>query len=261
MSEPQGIPVEEFLAQDRLMRADVVLCRGKKLSSKLIRWWTRSEFSHAALVFVIPNRDQGFNNTFLIESVSGGVDITDLKHYVEEQSKKYDVAVKRLDEEWFTGGENGSALQRLVRGCMLDFIKAEYDYGTIWYIVRTLISRFLFGVQQRFRGLEKTLDTAFEREWQVPSQFICSGFVQYGFYEAVRRQIKQGELPAGRLAQVLFRKDPPAQVTDRTLLAATPEDLARAPQLAWKYVIVDQQAYEVATEAEAYARLGTERAA
>ncbi|QLH37961.1 MAG: hypothetical protein HWD60_01765 [Defluviicoccus sp.] len=67
-SPTKSLSITEFLAGDHIRRGDIVLCRGKKSAfSRLIRWATRSYFSHAALVFVTPDRDQNFNNTFLID--------------------------------------------------------------------------------------------------------------------------------------------------------------------------------------------------
>ncbi len=80
------MPVKEFLErEDVLKRSDVMLSRHKKaLFSKLIMWGTKSLFSHAALVFVIPFKEEGFANTFIIESIGDGIDITNLYYYLVE---------------------------------------------------------------------------------------------------------------------------------------------------------------------------------
>jgi hypothetical protein len=235
-----------------LQRADVVLCRGKKsLFSRLIRWATRSHFSHAAIVFLVPDRDQGFDKVFLIESVLNGVDLTDLRHYVIDHARDYDVVIKRLEAPWFTDEH-----KRLVRGIMLDFIKAEYDFRTIWTIAVSILKQLVFGFRTRMLGLEETLKRTYAQHRLAPAQFICSGFVQYGFYAAIDRLIARGELPDSCRREVLFRPDLKLPPSLTQLLATTPEDIAQAPQLAWKYVIRDGMVHPVADRAEAYRLLG-----
>jgi hypothetical protein len=75
------MPVDAFLkdAHLYLKRCDVVLCSGRSVFSRLIKWATKSVFSHAALVFLIPDKQQGFDNTFILESNSKGVDLTNLR--------------------------------------------------------------------------------------------------------------------------------------------------------------------------------------
>lgn len=248
------MPVETFLASaDRhLRRSDIVLCRGKKsLFSKLISWATKSQYSHAALVFLIPQFDAGFRNTFLIESVPSGVDITDLRHYVVDHADAYDVVVRRLDRDWFT-----EDVQRLVCGRMLDFIKADYDFATIWTLAKSVFDRIVFGIQVRVSGLEKTLRKTHDKQKLAPAQFICSGFVQYGMAETVRRLVDEGELPPACLDAVLFRPGLTPDADVDALLSTTPQDIAATDKLDWLYVFVKKQVYRVSTQAEVNRLLG-----
>jgi hypothetical protein len=254
LQQAKPIPVEDFLKQGKLRRADVVLCRGKRsFFSWLIRWATRSRFSHAAIVFVIPNEDLGFQNTFLIESVISGVDITDLRHYVIEKSRDYDVAIKRLESPWFSSDPDGKEVRRLIRGSMLDFIKADYDFATIGRIALRVFRQLVFGLRVRVSGLERTLRRTYAKNRLAPGYFICSGFVQYGFYDAVRKLVRAGRLTGAELDEVVFNPRASARPDTAKLLSTTPEDLAGAQRLTWKYVIIDRHVYEVATQEEAYA--------
>ncbi len=254
MQEKEPVPVQDFLAQNQLRRADIVLCRGKKsLFSRLIRWATRSHFSHAAIVFVIPSQDKGFDNTFLMESVTSGVDITDIRHYAIDEWRSYDLAIKRLEAPWFATGPGAEDFRRLVRGCMLNFVKADYDYLNVWRIAVEVVRRFVFGVRVRFGGLEPTLRKAYAKGQLAPGSFICGGFVQYGFYDAVKRLVDADRLTDAELAEVVFNPKASARPDTPTLLSTTPEDLAQAEQLSWKYVIIDRYVYEVADKEEAYA--------
>ncbi len=86
-----------------------------------------------------------------------------------------------------------------------------------------------------------------------PGSFICSGFVQYGFYDAVRRLVDADRLTDAELAEVVFNPKASAPPDTPTLLSTTPEDLAQAEQLSGKYGIIDQHVYEVTCKTEAYA--------
>ena len=73
--------VETFLkhAETLLMRSYVILSRSPTVSSWLIRIATGGFFSHAALVFLVPKPDDGFENTFVLESISAGVGLANLR--------------------------------------------------------------------------------------------------------------------------------------------------------------------------------------
>jgi hypothetical protein len=243
--------VEEFLAGNHVRRADIVLCRGKKGAfSRLIRWATGSYFSHAALVFLTPDRDHHFNNTFLIESVTSGVDLTDLRHYVVDHVSDYDVAILRYEAPWFTGDH-----ACLVRGVMLDFIKADYDFTTVWQIAWTVAKRLVFCVQAGVTGLQSTLERTYAQGRLAPGQFICSGFIQYGFYDAIDRMVRRGVLPEACLSEVLFRPGLQVPPDHAMLMSTTPEDLASSPLLNWRYLIVRGTVHPVTSRDEAYGLL------
>jgi hypothetical protein len=248
--------VEEFLKSDKLKRADVMLSRGKKsFFSKLIMWGTRSNWSHAALVFAIPKPEEGFDNTFVIESVGDGVDITNLRYYVVDHADEYDVAIKRLEAEWFSNEEQGLAIRRRVRGSMLNFIKAEYDFSTIFQIALMVLRKILFGIRARYTGFEQAIRHTYKKKRLVPSQFICSGFVQYGFYDTIRNVIKEKQLPPERLQEVIFNARFTRGDDIEVLLSTTPEELAATDKLAWKYVIKGGRVYDVSRQEDVRAIL------
>lgn len=250
-SPTKSLSITEFLAGDHIRRGDIVLCRGKKSAfSRLIRWATRSYFSHAALVFVTPDRDQNFNNTFLIESITSGVDLTDLRHYVVDHSDDYDVAILRFEAPWFTDDH-----ACLIRGVMLDFIKAEYDFNTVWQLAWTVAKRVAFCIQARVAGLQSTLERTYAQGQLAPGQFICSGFVQYGFYDAVDRCIRRGTLPEECRQDVLFRSGLAVPPEHAMLLSTTPEDLASSPLLSWQFLILQGIVHQVQSRDEAYTLL------
>ncbi|MFN3868448.1 MAG: hypothetical protein ACK4MF_05215 [Hyphomicrobiaceae bacterium] len=252
-------PVEEFLAGEYLERADVILTRRDgDLSSYLIRWATKSPFSHAAMVFTGPQFESGFSDTFVIEAGTGGVDLTGIRNYIDDKSSF--IAVKRLKKPWFD-----QTKQSRVRGLLLDRIKGSYNYWAITRIVRNM----WFGVERQVRGKEETIETYKQREWSPPNDYICSGLVQLGFVEAVIEFIKAGQLPITALNDVIFHEraasrlptgadwdymDPKTQIETAELFrvqniveleAVTPHELAISDKLEWLYFIRDGRVYKV----------------
>lgn len=258
------MPVEDFLAGRYLERADVVLTRRDwNLSSWTIRWATNSPFSHAAMVFTGPQFESGYTSTFVIESGTSGVDITNLRDYIADKSAF--LAVKRFRKDWFDESK-----QSRVRGLLLDKIKSSYNYWAIAQIARNL----WFGVERSVRGDKTTIQNYRERDWDAPNEYICSGLVQIGFVEATLEYIKTGQLPPSALNDVVFEReaatrlpekedwvylDPEASKTTAVLFrkqnfdaleSVTPEDLAASDKLEWLYFIKNGLVYQVSTYAD-----------
>ena len=253
------MPVEDFLAGKYLERADVVLTRREwDISSWAIRWATNSPFSHAAMVFTGPQFESGYTSTFVIESGTSGVDLTNLRDYIADKSAF--IAIKRFKQPWFD-----EAKQSRVRGLLLDKIKASYNYWAIGTIARNL----WFGVERSVSGDRKTMRRFRERNWDAPTEFICSGLVQIGFVEAALEYIKAGTLPPTALNEVVFEREAATRLPERedwsyldaesskttavlfrnqnfdALQSVTPEDLASSEKLEWLYFIKNGQVYKI----------------
>jgi len=270
------MPIDTFLAGNYLDRADIVLTRRDwDLSSTIIRWATNSPFSHAALVFNRPGQEPGIGNTFVIESGTSGVDLTNLRDYAQDKSSF--IAIKRFRGTWFD-----EAKQARVRGLLLDKIKASYNYWAIGSIARTL----WFGVQNKLTKetdiksqRETTLESYKEKDWEPPSEFICSGLVQIGFVETVLEYINRGELPPSALNDVVFQRGAQRWLPDKegwdalgadgkqsaayfkqqnyqALESVTPDDLAKSRKLEWLYLIRDGKVHKVRTLAEVMFLIG-----
>jgi hypothetical protein len=269
--ETWPMPVEDFLAGSYLERADVVLTRRDwDLASWLIRWSTNSPFSHAAMIFTGPQFDTGVNNTFVIEAGTGGVDLTDIRDYIADKSTF--LAIKRVKRPWFDAPK-----QSRVRGVLLDKIKATYDYWAVGHLARTL----WFGVERSVRGKKQTIENFQDRQWSPPNEFICSGLVQLGFFEAIMEYIKSGQLPGSVLNQVVFDKEALSRLpqTDEdwsyltpeeakavavtfynqqnlAINSVTPEDLAASDKLEWLYFIKNGLVYKVSSYDEVKKLIG-----
>lgn len=239
------MPVAQFLAGAGryLRRGDVVLCKGKASPlSWAIRWWTKSHFSHAALIFAVPSEDDGFERTFLIEAGRGGVDLTDLRYYAVEAAAFYDIAIKRLDQPWMT-----RVVQSKVRGHMLNFIKANYDYLKVVALARSMLSNVIFGINAPVVGVNRAVERSYRLSKVPPARFVCSGFVQYGFISAVKRLIANGGLPKHALEDVTFNDRLGALADDSAILATMPQDFAQSEKLSWLYAICRGQVHRVRT--------------
>ena len=264
VEEVWPMPVEDFLAGKYLERADVVLTRRAwDISSWAIRWATNSPFSHAAMVFTGPQFESGYTSTFVIESGTSGVDLTNLRDYIADKSAF--IAIKRFKQPWFD-----EAKQSRVRGLLLDKIKASYNYWAIGTIARNL----WFGVERSVSGDQKTMRRFRERKWDAPTEFICSGLVQIGFVEAALEYIKAGTLPPTALNEVVFEKEAATRLPERddwgyldaesskttavlfrkqnfdALQSVTPEDLAASEKLEWLYFIKNGLVYKVTSYAD-----------
>jgi len=265
------MPLEEFLGSGLLRRSDVVLVSGKAFTSRIIRWATRSPFSHAALVFLVPRTDKGFEHAFLIEAAPRGVDLKRLSDLLAHDARRRGTAVAflRFEAPWFD-----EDVQSIVRGRMLDFIEAGYSYRTIVSMgLAVLRQRLVGGPDDVADALAGALRRAHARRRFAPASFICSGLVQYGFLRTFRdlAQRHPGERRAAVPLQVVLHglfnprlaeevragrvgvDDMLAEPGVSTLLSTTPDEISRAPQLAWKYVAARGRVHAVTTREDALA--------
>jgi hypothetical protein len=230
--EPRQFPitVKDFLDETEfhLKRGDIVLSRSPNFFSWLIRRTTGSEFSHAAMVYLVAQPEKGYHSSFLLESTSLGVGIANFKSYIEGKKPAAEIAILRfddpsLDDQFF----------RHVRGLLLDQIKSTYDYGKA---IRIALSA-VFGIRMSFAkwrvGASRSMQDVLARtqtrmkKW-VPKEYICSGYIQFGL---VRAAVDLGIDPA----RVLLRKDLTTHSGD-ALLAVTPEDIALSNKMQWLMV-------------------------
>lgn len=275
----------EFLAGNYLQRADVILTRRAwDPVSFAIRSATDSEFSHAAAIYSVGGHDPGLASTWVIEAITGGVDLTRLDAYLQDERTV--VAIKRLNQPWFQ-----EELQNQMRGEMLEKIDAGYGYG----IVADYVRSYAFALLSAVIGRRDAIETLFRSDEKnaaditTANGFICSGFVQFGFATATIRFIEQGKLEPWRLNEVLFddavvkplaadgeevktaldwlpaKEDLetlPPEVTESVIrdvmpevekslqaeiFALQPEDLARSQRLAWQYLVKDGWVYQVSS--------------
>lgn len=183
-----------------LQEADIVLVRNKKgLLRKLLRKVTKSHWDHVALVIFPKNKEKGFFNNLIIEAVDPrGIEIHKLTKY-SGNPEKYDFGIKRM-----------ISLSEETRKRVLSFMLMNVDAP--YY--RLKLRRFLAAMISK-KYSEKLLGR---------QRYVCSGFVQKSFYEAVNWDERD---------KVIFRDDylSPMELQDIT----TPGDIARSEKTKWIY--------------------------
>jgi hypothetical protein len=243
-SQRRAISAKQFLAEAplHLKVGDIVLSRSPTLSSYLIRKAIDADFSHAALVFLVAQPEEGFNNTFLLESVSSGVRIVNLRDYVGGRKPSADIAVLRLE-----GAGLNETYFKKVRGLMLDHVNSGYDFSRVMRLGLSTNFGFRLGWSVLAEGKKGGMREAIARtrrrlhNW-VPPQFICSGFIQYGLAKAAEML----NLPT----EVMLKEGLASNDRDG-ILALTPDDVARSTRLTWRYVVRRGFAHGVASFEEA----------
>ena len=258
------MPVAEFLKGPYLEPADILLMRQRSSTfARLVRFFTGSFFSKAALVFFVPHREADFDKPFLIEATFRGIELTDLPTFCVTQQSTFVIAVKRLEADWFEQEE-----RNLVRGFMINHVKAGYDYGALfdrfWDSLgrsQFVILRLLFGPHWAFRQLLK------QRDPTKLNRFVGPGFIQWGYFQTTRSLIENELLPKPALKEVVFREEMVKEMEatgmepdSLKVLAVTAEDIAQSPRVAWKYAILDGEVHAISSSEEFYALVAKSRA-
>jgi hypothetical protein len=248
---PDTLTAKRFLAEaeSHLRVGDIILSRSPTLMSWLIRYATGSAFSHAALVFVVAHPDEGFNSTFLLESVRSGVGLANLRDYIGGRRPNAEIVILRLQGDAFS-----ETFFKQVRGLMLDSVRSGYDYSRVFRMGLSAAFGVRLGLSKMRKGAQNSMREAIARtrrrlhKW-VPPQFICSGFIQYGLAKAAEQM---------DITSDVMLKDGLSPGDRDGILAVTPEDVARSPLLTWRFAIRRGWVYEVTSFDEALARLRRE---
>lgn len=234
----------EFLLSGELQLGDIILFRrkGSFFATNLTRL-SGDYFSHSALVFATPHTDPGFTKTYVLECKFSGVDITPLEHFIKKR-KAYVMCIKRLERPWVD-----ARLRRVIRGHALNFIKAEYSFKTLTDLFLRTEAHLLFPKHKTSQHRAKALRQTLRRGFRLPNAFICSGFVQYAFYDAIRFA-KQSQ---ANLSDCYFANQRWTESLQADLLSVTPQNMADSDKLTWKYLIQNGEVTEVASQSDAMA--------
>ena len=200
--------------QPNLKVADIIFLRERgNFTSWLIRKFTKSHWSHVALVFAVPNKKLLFNNYLIIEANQTGLEVHRIQKYTKHLNK-YDIAVKRvlnLDKQ---------TRERVVT-FMLNNVDKKYDLTrTIAFVLRS------FDLD-----LTKGLSPLFVNK----NDFTCSTFIQKAFYQAVSRDKKKNVLFTDKLKFDSKGNIKEEGVLEDHLDYITPKDLAKSKCCEWLY--------------------------
>ncbi|GCE06816.1 hypothetical protein KDAU_41450 [Dictyobacter aurantiacus] len=277
-----------------LQVADVVLRENKdpkEVFAHLIRIATDSKWSHSAILYLISDPYQGFNNTFLVEAKTKGIHLASWRNEVIPFDE-FTVGIKRPVLDWYVENPyeqsrhnpcdpedtHGIGYLRHVRGIAIDQINGLYDHTTVYELAALYAAR---AARRHLNAVPQVAEAATAvanlfKKWDEKSdsaesvlRFICSGLVQYSFFEALRRRIindlaipehrEAGLSNLSNLHRVIYRDDPmglvpryieqvqsgeldirdkvPEDLLD-LLKTATPADFNNSPNLKWHYVIL-----------------------
>jgi hypothetical protein len=244
--------LEEFLASGRLQLGDIVLFRRKgSFFARNLTRLTGDYFSHRGLVFATPHTDRGFTKTYVLECSFSGVDITPFERFVSKRSA-YVICIKRLERDWVD-----NRLRRAIRGHALNYIKAEYSFRTLTDLFLRAEAHMLYPNRRAKARRASMLAQTLRRGFKLPRAFICSGFVQFALFEAVRRAIadERSECSEEHLEECYFAAERWTDSLQADLLSVTPQDMADSPRLNWKYLIHQGKAFEVLSQDDVLQRV------
>lgn len=288
--------------------ADVVLRANqdpKEVFARMIRIATGSKWSHSAILYLLSDPAKGYDNTFLIEAKTKGVHIASWRNEVVP-FEQFNVGIKRPYLDWYVetpyeisrhdprDPEDGPAISYLrhVRGIAMDHINGLYDHKTVAELAALYAQR---AAERHLGGIPIIADVAgtiadFFKKWDENQsdsaavlQFICSGIIQYSYFEALRRRIViDMDIPEHRHAaehnlqhmeRIIFRPDPQGLVRDYIhkvqtgeldihnaapddvldlLKTATPADFNNSTNLEWRYVILKGGVWSIEEASETY---------
>jgi hypothetical protein len=288
--------------------ADVVLRENKdpkEIFAHFIRIATGSKWSHSALIYLTSDPHKGYNNTFLVEARTKGIHLASWRKEVIPFDE-FTVGIKRPRLDWYTENSyersrhdvydpedtHGIAYLRHVRGIAVDQIDGLYDKKTVYELTALYAER---AARYHLSAVPQIADAAGQvadlfKKWDASDdaantvlRFICSGLVQYAFFEALRRRIMNGfdipehqdaaESNLNNLHRIIFREDPegiiaeyihnvqsgkldihqpaPEDVLD-LLKTTTPADFNNSRHLEWCYVILKGIVWQISEAPDDY---------
>ena len=308
-----GEPFDYFLQTGeegpRLRVSDVILrCNHnpKEVFSHLIRLASNSKWSHSALVYLLNDPPKGFNNTFLVEAMTTGVRVASWRDEVLP-FEQFTVGIKRPRLDWYVEtpyersrhdpcdpeDTHGIGYLRHVRGIAIDQINRFYNHKAVYEISAMYVERVAKRRLSKIPQVAEAADAAARlfRKWDERDtsrsealRFICSGLVQYSFFEALRRRLMLDfALPEHReaamnnlsnLQNIIFREDPEGAVADyihdvqsgkldiadpvpnnvlNLLKTALPADFNNSCTLEWRYLVREGVVWQIDEAPDDYA--------
>jgi hypothetical protein len=305
-------PLDYFLQTGdegpHLRVSDVILrCNHnpREILSHFIRLASNSKWSHSALVYLLNDPPKGFNNTFLVEAMMTGIRMASWRNEVVPY-EQFTVGIKRPRLEWYIEtpyeiskhdshdpeDEHGIGFLRHVRGIAIDQINGLYDHKAVYELTALYVERVARRRLSRIPQVAEAAETVARlfRKWDESDtsrttilRFMCSGLIQYSFFEALRRRlINDFAIPEHRdaalsnlsnMQRIMFREDPEGAVPEYVHLAQSgkldiadpvpyqvlnllktslPADFNNSCHLEWRYVIQEGIVWKIDEVADGY---------
>lgn len=249
MRKHKDTAMKELVEGGRLQRADIMLAHYKRsFYGWLIRLTTRCYWNHAFIIYMVADLEGGFDKVLIIDPKMGSIHMDDIAYYLANP-KKYDVAVKRLDKDWFQKDIEAGGLPfcRTVCDVALRETAEKYDTRVIKYCrksIRLLRLGYRYARRRiRYPGKRQKRLIPFTRRLKM-NTYSCSGFVQWVYYLGVSRILKDSA-DKTLLQDVIFSPRLARDYSDFDLLSTTPADLAKSDKISWKYVVKDGVVWEI----------------
>lgn len=189
-------PVPYAELQDRVRDGDIVLCQGRDPFSRLIRWSTRSPWSHVGLVF----RIDSLKRVIVVEAVEKigvrAVSLVDFLSRDSEGTSPYPGKILLARHDLLSGADGDKASVHALAAFAFDRLGCRFAPGEIGKIALRIAHARLFGDRRTPRML-------------LPDdEFICSEFVAAAYDKAGLRIPWDG---LGFVAPCDIAKDPRLQ--------------------------------------------------
>jgi hypothetical protein len=240
----------------RLRAADILLVHTKRsLWGWIIRSGTHCYWNHALMVCSSMDPEENPGGTFAVDAkTDGSIAVSRVGDYLDRPDK-YDLAVKRLEADWFQDGDRVFQFDFRGRVCNVAVNEVDFKLGSrvmdaIDQTLRQLIVILRF-VRRKIRGVYTPPSIPWNvRPVQVKA-FTCGGFVQWCYYKGVSQAVSEGDSGESRRWGIIFNPRVRKEPTPFELLTTTPADLANCDSLSWKYIVKDGVVREVSDGEEA----------
>jgi len=226
----------------RLLATDILLVHTRRsLWGWLIRLGTHCYWNHALMVCSTGDGEQDYRNMLVVDAKTDGTIVMSRVSEYLSRRDKYDVAVKRLEADWFHNENQLSAEELRSRICNIAVNEVDFTLGRR---LMRFLKRIIRQLTVIFRFIRRKINRARTQPslpWNIrPRQvkaFTCGGFVQWCYYKAVAKTLEERGGDHTLLDDVVFNPRVKQEPTPFELLTTTPADLANCDKLSWKYII------------------------
>ena len=240
----------------RLLATDILLIHTKRsLWGWLIRFGTHCYWNHALMVCSAGDSEQDYRNILVVDAKTDGTIVMSRVSEYLSRWDKYDVAVKRLEADWFHNDNQTSTEELRSRICSIAVNEVDFKLGLrLLRLFHQLVRQFTV----IFRFIRRKINKAYTQPslpWNIrPGQvkaFTCGGFIQWCYYKAVSKTLEERGVDYSLLDDVVFNPRVEQEPTPFGLLTTTPADLANCDKLSWKYIIKNGVTKEVSSSDDA----------